>query len=116
MAAREWAQIVSRETIDETIEGKVYRVHAHPKAWEAVREKDGAKRYALKYSLKPHQKKVPKQYQDVGRFWGCSRDVRPKPLATWEATEDGVRHYLERINHKLKDNEVLPRFLWNMLP
>lgn len=44
---------------------------------ERIRKPDGAARYALKYAYKCHQKVVPKQYQNVGRFWGCSRDVTP---------------------------------------
>jgi len=45
--------------------------------WENVRAADGAKRYAIKYASKPEQKTVPAEYSNVGRFWGCSRSVKP---------------------------------------
>lgn len=62
---------------------------------EAVRKPDGAARYAVKHALKMRQKQVPKAYQDVGRFWGCSRDVVPAPVQTHRVTEDDVRAALE---------------------
>jgi len=46
--------------------------------WENVRKADGAKRYAIKYATKPDQKQVPVEFQNVGRFWGCSRSVKPQ--------------------------------------
>lgn len=44
---------------------------------EAIRETDGARRYAAKYGAKRDQKTVPARFSDVGRFWGCSRAVKP---------------------------------------
>jgi hypothetical protein len=44
-------------------------------AWEAVEKPDGAARYISKESYKTWQKQVPAGFQNVGRFWGCSRDV-----------------------------------------
>jgi hypothetical protein len=44
---------------------------------ERIRKPDGAARYALKYCYKMEQKAVPPGYRNVGRFWGCSRDVPP---------------------------------------
>lgn len=65
--------------------GKMAKVHRHPKSWEPVREEGGARRYALKYALKTKQKSVPSEFQDVGRFWGCSRDVgRSAKEIEWE--------------------------------
>lgn len=48
---------------------------------EAVRSKDGATRYALKYAAKMRQKEVPGDYQNVGRFYGYSTPVKPEPIA-----------------------------------
>jgi hypothetical protein len=45
---------------------------------ENVRKEDGAARYAVKYALKMKQKEVPALYTKVGRFWGHSKDVKPK--------------------------------------
>lgn len=44
---------------------------------EKLRSSEGGKRYAVKYATKTRQKAVPQGFRDVGRFWGCSRDVKP---------------------------------------
>lgn len=49
---------------------------------ERLRCPDAAGRYAAKYASKPHQKAVPRDYRNVGRFWGHSRNVAPEPLAS----------------------------------
>lgn len=46
-------------------------------AWEVVEKPDGAARYVAKESYKTFQKEVPKDFQNVGRFWGCSKGVSP---------------------------------------
>jgi hypothetical protein len=48
--------------------------------WALVRSPGGLRRYAVKYAAKIYQKAVPLAYQSVGRFWGHSRGVAPKPL------------------------------------
>lgn len=48
----------------------VRSVHEHPKQLAAIRQKDGARRYMVKYATKLEQKTVPKAYRNVGRFWG----------------------------------------------
>lgn len=63
---------------------------------EKLRRADAAGRYAAKYAGKPHQKKVPQGYQDVGRWWGHSRDVKPIPLEikeidSWDDLEQLTR-------------------------
>ena len=45
-----------------------------------VRRIDGAKRYAVKYAMKMRQKRVPSQVSNVGRFWGHSKNVKPKQI------------------------------------
>lgn len=49
---------------------------------ERVRSQDGARHYAVKYTSKMRQKVVPAGFENVGRFWGCSRDVPPRPQAS----------------------------------
>lgn len=86
----------------------VMAVHSHAKAWQNLRTKDGGKRYALKYALKPYQKRVPEYFQDVGRFWGCSYDVIPRPLVTnVDTDENEVRERLK--DHRCADWPILPR-------
>ncbi len=45
-------------------------------AVEVIEEEQGALRYAACHAAKPHQKKVPADYQDVGRFWGVIGGVK----------------------------------------
>lgn len=57
---------------------------------EKIRRPDGATRYVAKYASKKEQKLVPELYQNVGRFWGCSRGVQPLPMFTIETTDSGL--------------------------
>jgi len=56
---------------------------------EFLRSKDGAARYVSKYAYKTWQKSVPEDYRNVGRFWGHSVDVKPKPKGKFDVTCDG---------------------------
>ena len=68
-----------------------YRVHASPKNWKKWVMNDGV--YITKnYMTKKEQKEVPAHYQNVGRFWGCSRNfvpvptiIEPETIAPWSA-------------------------------
>lgn len=62
---------------------------------ERIRKPDGAARYCLKYAYKTRQKCVPVAYRNVGRFWGCSRDVTPKDVRIWPIDELSVRTVLQ---------------------
>ena len=44
---------------------------------EKIREQEGGKRYAVKYGAKMKQKEVPEGFENVGRFWGHSKGVKP---------------------------------------
>lgn len=57
---------------------------------ETIRSRDGARHYAVKYASKMKQKLVPAGYHDVGRFWGCSRAVRPHPRREYTCTNDDL--------------------------
>lgn len=46
---------------------------------EWLRNPDAAGIYAAKYGSKAEQKEVPDEYQNVGRFWGMSRNLKPVP-------------------------------------
>jgi hypothetical protein len=43
--------------------------------WEALESEEAALRYAAKHAAKPHQKDVPKEFTNVGRFWGKLGDL-----------------------------------------
>lgn len=60
-----------------------------------VRKANGAKRYAVKYCYKMRQKKVPDGFTWPGRFYGYSRNVKPKPLARVEIDERSLRAILD---------------------
>jgi hypothetical protein len=81
---------------------------------ERVRKKDGAARYAVKYALKMHQKRVPQGYHNVGRFWGYSRDVVPKPVQELRVTEDDVRGTLEGWPYAPKEDQPVYSVLYGV--
>lgn len=94
--------------LDESIE----RVAAHSKTWEAIRLVDGATRYVVKYSLKAKQKLVPEFFQDVGRFWATSPDLRlGMPERIIDTTEDDLRCWLHDIGHQVAEWDILPRIV-----
>jgi len=80
---------------------------------EKVRKADGARFYAVKYAQKMYQKQVPAEYQSVGRFWGCSRDVKPEPEAFVRCTEDDVRGALEDWRYAPSAERPIYRVLYN---
>ena len=73
---------------------------------ETIRKRDGASRYALKYAYKCRQKSVPLAYQNVGRFWGCSRDVPPETPRVIPMDEGVVRAIIEDWDY-CPDNKTL---------
>lgn len=83
-----------------------------PKFWEGLRSRDAAKRYALKYCLKPEQKTVPKLYSNVGRFWGASRSCSKVEGLTIEVSEEDMRKYLNQNVKRLADSLVIPKFIF----
>ncbi len=78
---------------------------------ERIWHRDGARRYAVKYAQKMRQKLVPPAYQNVGRFWGASRDVKPVPQGFIHCSEDDVRGVIEEWEHK----PAADRWLWRVL-
>ena len=62
---------------------------------ERIRKENGARNYAVKYAFKMKQKAVPVGYRNVGRFWGNSRDVKPRPSETISLTNDDLVGALE---------------------
>lgn len=62
---------------------------------EALRSAEGGAHYAVKYAGKMQQKTVPDDYRNVGRFWGHTKGVTPKPKASYRCTEDDIRGLLE---------------------
>lgn len=63
-------------------------------AWEVLEKRDGCARYIAKEAYKTFQKKVPKDFQNVGRFWGCSRGVPPEEPETIPATKEELAAFM----------------------
>jgi len=81
---------------------------------ERIRKPDGAKRYATKYAYKMRQKAVPPEYRNVGRFWGCSKDVLPVPRQEHRCTEDDVRGTLEGWQYAPKADRPVYQVLYGV--
>jgi hypothetical protein len=74
MIHRPWQAWISRRWYDIVGSGDPKHLAAGA-AWEQVEKADGAARYVAKECYKTFQKVVPADFQNVGRFWGCSRGV-----------------------------------------
>lgn len=80
---------------------------------ETLRSAEGGARYAVKYAQKMRQKTVPETYQDVGRFWGHTRNVKPDPQGQYRCTEDDVRGMLEGWKYEPPPSCPVWRVLYN---
>jgi hypothetical protein len=80
---------------------------------EKLRKPEGGRFYAVKYAQKCRQKKVPPEYQNVGRFWGHTRAVKPQVKAQYRCTEDDVRGALEGWKYEPPSNLPVWRVLYN---
>lgn len=93
---------------------KVNKVHTHKKCWENIYKADGAQRYCLKYASKEEQKLLPIGFENVGRFWGTSRLVKPIPLATLlineTMTEEQVRAVIAETF--VGQFELIPKYIF----
>ena len=81
--------------------------------WELAKSQKGLRNYAAKYAAKQYQKDVPKMYTEVGRFWGCSKGVRPIEQNIVDTCEDDIRKLLESTDHKAEKWDVLPQLIFN---
>lgn len=90
----------------------VFRQHRRVETWEGIRREDGAIRYALKYASKMYQKRVPRDYRDVGRFWATSRDVAPPKGTEIPLNETELREVLKASGRDFDKWEVLPKFIF----
>lgn len=76
----------------------------------------GKGNYAMKYAQKMEQKEVPEGFENVGRFWGCSRNMIPVPiredyfelaeLAGNGWSEDSIRLYFQRAMRRYHDTQI----------
>lgn len=110
--AAKWAKYVASKGNVEEFD-RVFKVHFHKRAWEAIRKGDGAARYITKYATKQEQKN-PGDFMDVGRFWGASRGVKnsiPEPF-TRPIGEDELRGCLHTDGSPVRGWDVLPKYIY----
>ena len=72
---------------------------------ERLRSQTGGRNYCVKYAHKMKQKNVPKEYRNVGRFWGCSRSVKPVCRSTHDCTQDDLVGALEATGWAWQNSE-----------
>lgn len=110
--AKHYAYSSRRTKKWDTVRNAMLKVHSHKACIQAIRVEDGARRYALKYCLKPYQKKVPSYISLTGRFWGASQDIKPVPeVSDVDITEDELREKMG-AGHRLAGKDILPKFIF----
>lgn len=63
-----------------------------------VRQKDSMATYILGYVRKRWQKDVPEGYENVGRFWGCSRSAVEKSTYTYQFKDtDALETFMKPV-------------------
>jgi len=92
---------------------KMLKFNCHEDTFQVMRELEGGKKYATKYAAKEKQKTVPKNYLNVGRFWGMSNDVKPEGVP-FDVTEEEVEEWLTDNNHPATAYELVPRYIWGI--
>jgi len=108
--ARSWVKITNGTN-------NQYWFHARRHAWMKWNMDNG--KYATKYVEKQEQKNVPQAFQNVGRFWGCSRNIHPKPdlfgsaevanltknnPTPWDKTM--VRHFMDKVLRRFQERQM----------
>lgn len=105
-----YSNLATRQTYN--VAQSIIAVISHRKSWQSLRLEDGAKRYILKYALKPYQKVIPAWYRNSGRWWSSSRGVRPEEGKPIDVTEAGLRRMLEDVNPGVGQWDILPKIIF----
>lgn len=92
---------------------KIARFNTHPETFSLIRERDGARNYVVKYASKEKQKEVPKDYSQVGRFWGASQSVKPDAV-TLDCSEADLEEWLTRNDHPASKYTLVPKYIWGI--
>lgn len=90
----------------------VRAVHEYHEQWQEIREFDGAIRYIIAYATKPHQKTVPPDYSNVGRFWYASKGSNPEVATEFYGTDKDVKELLRELGRNFDKWELLPRVIF----
>jgi hypothetical protein len=81
--------------------------------WENVRQADGLRHYVVKYAAKTYQKQVPEGFQEVGRFWGNSKNLTVMPVLLQVVDEVAIRETLADWPYAESIEGAIPRVLFN---
>jgi hypothetical protein len=81
--------------------------------WDNARKKNGLAHYVAWYAGKAQQKQVPEDYQNVGRFWGKSRNITCTPVDQWVTDEATLRACLHSWDYLPPPGKPLYRVLYN---
>jgi len=92
---------------------KLAKFNCHDKVVEIITHEVGARNYVAKYASKERQKKVPKGFREVGRFWGASRDVVTAPHYI-DTDDDEVEQWLVNNDHPAIQLPHVPKFLFHV--
>jgi hypothetical protein len=93
-------QMEVSEAWNRIVKGDIDHLRAGTRT-ERLRTPEGGRHYAVKYAIKMRQKLVPAAFENVGRFYGYSRDVTPKPIA-------GIALGWAKLKAMLEDWPYLP--------
>jgi hypothetical protein len=80
---------------------------------ERLRSSEGGRHYCVKYAQKMRQKIVPAAYENVGRFYGYSRDVKPSPVMELTIGWEGLKRLLGSWEYLPDNQQDLYRVLFN---
>lgn len=109
--AKAWARRLKKYLPDSDARDKLIAVHqgnvknGRP-CVEFVRKPHALSYYGTKYATKSHQKEVPDNYQNVGRFWGYWGEAKPNVQTIIGRGYESVM----RLRYLLKDW----RYRWKM--
>lgn len=90
---------------------KMIKFNTDYRIWETIRDRDGARNYVAKYASKERQKTVPRKYQNVGRFWGSTRTLRPEGVV-FDVTEEDIERFLVEQGHPATSFDLVPHYIW----
>ncbi|MFA7345701.1 MAG: hypothetical protein WC003_15485 [Terrimicrobiaceae bacterium] len=80
-------------------------------AAEVIEEAEGALRYAASHAGKPHQKKVPENYRNVGRFWGVIGGVKASCLDS--KSSDAAEIFSKLGVSAMSNKGRVKKYLWD---
>ncbi len=106
----EYSRIKDHRLFD--VKQSVIKSHRHWSVWQNEKTKNGLSKYVVKYTLKLEQKEIPKNFINVGRFWGCSRDVPLTGGHILDMDDEETRMYLSfKGRQDIAEWDVLPKYI-----